>query len=315
MNQHSVTSKTNKLKSLISLTICFKSFFTLSRLLRAAKPQNTSKKMNINSRSLKNLKPGANKKDAVRVTLTLKPETVKLLKMTGNMSQAVDKFIELIKQGCVQHDGMLNPLPQSESENLQSQNVHSMSEMTALAVVDQLLQSANHGQKLNDLQSTIFLRIWAKYSYLEIAHQLNYEYDYIKQIGSSLLRTLSQILGEPVYKGNIQAVLRRYEQSQQANQNDNKIVALPCEEGSNLTEQDLVGEGDTSSILKPAYWTEVLTRKDMIERGFSAYKLDNMPFGTSVKDGYDRLWWKEAIDKGNENLRPLGSQANVVWCR
>jgi len=67
--------------------------------------------------------------------------------------------------------------------------------------------------------------------------------------------------------------------------------------------------------IKPAYWTEVLTRKSMIERGFSAYKLDNMPFGTVVKDGYDRLWWKVAIGKGNESLRPLGSRANTVWCR
>ena len=165
--------------------------------------------MNVNPKSLKNLKPGVNKKDAVRVTLALKPETVKLLKMTGNMSKAVDKFIELIKQGCVQHDGMLNPLPRSEPEKLQSQDTHSV----------------------------------------------------------------------------------------------NEAIALPCQEE----------RGFSSS--KPTYWTEVLTKKDMIHRGFSAYKLDNMPFGTAVRDGYDRLWWKQAIDKGNENLRPLGSRANVVWCR
>jgi hypothetical protein len=160
--------------------------------------------MNVNPKSLKNLKPGANKKDAVRVTLTLKPETVKLLRMTGNMSEAVDKFIELIKQGCVQHDGMLNPL-----SRLESQNVHSTSE----------------------------------------------------------------------------------------------AIALPCQEEM------------PPCPIKPAYWTEVLTRKDMIERGFSAYKLDNMPFGTSVRDGYDKLWWKEAIGKSNESLRPLGSRANTMWCR
>ncbi|MEG4576123.1 hypothetical protein QUA56_26155 [Microcoleus sp. N3A4] len=136
------------------------------------------------------------------MTLTLKPETVKLLQMTGNMSQAVDKFIELVKQGCVQHDGMLNPL-RSEPEKLESQPVHSSTE----------------------------------------------------------------------------------------------AIALPCRES------------------KPPYWTEVLTRKGMIERGFSAHKLDNMPSGTTARDGYGRLWWKEAIDKGNENLRPLGSRANVVWCR
>ncbi len=165
--------------------------------------------MNINPKSLKNLRPGANKKNAVRVTLTLKPETVKLLRMTGNMSEAVDKFIELVKQGCVQHDGMLNPLPRSEPEKLESQSVH----------------------------------------------------------------------------------------------NPNEAIALPCEE-------------EVPSLhIKPLYWAEVLTRKDMIQRGFSAYKLDNMPFGTTVRDGYDRLWWKESINKHNESLRPLGSRANTVWCR
>jgi hypothetical protein len=165
--------------------------------------------MKVNPKSLKNLKPGANKKDAVRVTLTLKPETVKLLRMTGNMSQAVDKFIELIKQGCVQHDGMLNPLPRSKTQNVQSQDVHST-----------------------------------------------------------------------------------------------KVRSLPpCQE-------EILPRS-----IKPAYWTEVFTRKDMIKRGFSAYKLDNMPFGTAVRDGYDRLWWKEAIGENNESLRPLGSRASTVWCR
>jgi hypothetical protein len=90
----------------------------------------------------------------------------------------------------------------------------------ALAIVDRLLQAANHGQKLNDLQSPVFLETWAEHSYSEIAQQLGYEYDYIKQVGSHLWRSLSQILGEQVSKRNIQAVLRRYKQSQQAEQDD-----------------------------------------------------------------------------------------------
>jgi len=165
--------------------------------------------MNVNPKSLKNLKPGANKKDAVRVTLTLKPQTVALLKAQGNMSEAVDKLIQLCILGQVEHDGCLNPLPRLKPEKLQSQDVHSASEAIALSCREEV---------------------------------------------------------------------------------------PPCP-------------------IKPAYWIEVLTRKGMIERGFSAYKLDNMPFGTAVRDGYDRLWFKEAIGKGNESLRPLGSRANVVWCR
>jgi len=60
--------------------------------------------------SLNNLKPGANAKNAVRVNLTLKPATVALLKAQGNMSEAVDKLIQLCILGKVEHDGCLNPV-------------------------------------------------------------------------------------------------------------------------------------------------------------------------------------------------------------
>jgi hypothetical protein len=79
----------------------------------------------------------------------------------------------------------------------------------ALAIIDVILQL----KKLNDLQSAIFLGAWAGHSYSKIAQQLGgYEYDYIKQVGSRLWQSLSQILGEPVSKRNIQSVLRRYQQ-------------------------------------------------------------------------------------------------------
>jgi len=80
----------------------------------------------------------------------------------------------------------------------------------ALTTVDRLLQATNSRQKLNDLQSAIFLQTWVGCSYSEIAQHLDYEYDYIKQVGSRLWRILSQVLGEPVSKHNIQAVLRRH---------------------------------------------------------------------------------------------------------
>jgi len=83
----------------------------------------------------------------------------------------------------------------------------------ALITVDRLLQTANPKQKLNDLQSAVFLETWAEHSYSEIAQQLDYEYDYIKQVGSRLWRTLSAVLDEPVSKRNIQSVLRRHTQN------------------------------------------------------------------------------------------------------
>jgi len=85
----------------------------------------------------------------------------------------------------------------------------------ALSLVDTLLHSANPEQRLNDVQSVVFLGTWEGRSYREIAEQLGYQHDYIKQVGSQLWRSLSKTLGEPVSKRNIQAVLRRYQQSQQ----------------------------------------------------------------------------------------------------
>ncbi len=91
-----------------------------------------------------------------------------------------------------------------------------MTGQDAIALVDTLLHTANHGQGLNDVQSVVLQETWAGRSYREIAQQLGYQHDYIKQVGSQLWRSLSQTLGESVSKRNIQAVLRRYQLSQQA---------------------------------------------------------------------------------------------------
>jgi hypothetical protein len=101
-----------------------------------------------------------------------------------------------------------------------------MTGQEALTLVDTLLHSANPEQRLNDVQSVVLLETWAGRSYREIAQQLGYQHDYIKQVGSQLWRSLSQTLGESVSKRNLQAVLRRYQQSQQA------ATALPVIQGT-----------------------------------------------------------------------------------
>ena len=86
-----------------------------------------------------------------------------------------------------------------------------MTAQEAIALIEHLLQSANKKQKLNDIQSLVFLKTWEGHSYQEIANRLAYEHDYIKQVGSHLWRTISKIIGEKVSKQNLQAVLRRYQ--------------------------------------------------------------------------------------------------------
>lgn len=82
----------------------------------------------------------------------------------------------------------------------------------ALNIIDSLLCST-FGERLNDVQSVVFLESWLGRTYAEIAVQISYEHDYIKQIGCQLWRSLSQVFGQEVCKKNIQAVLRCYQQS------------------------------------------------------------------------------------------------------
>jgi hypothetical protein len=86
-----------------------------------------------------------------------------------------------------------------------------MTPQEALALVDNLLQSANKKLKLNDIQSSVILYAWEGDSYQEIADRLNYEHDSIKHIGAKLWCNLSKIIGEKVSKSNLQTVLRRYQ--------------------------------------------------------------------------------------------------------
>jgi len=86
-----------------------------------------------------------------------------------------------------------------------------MKAQEAIALIEHLLQSANKKQKLNDIQSLVFLETWEGHSYQEIADRLLYEHDYIKQVGSHLWQIISKIIGEKVSKQNLQAVLRRYQ--------------------------------------------------------------------------------------------------------
>ncbi|WP_373529860.1 hypothetical protein [Nostoc sp.] len=88
-----------------------------------------------------------------------------------------------------------------------------MTAQEALNLVDTLLDST-FGQRLNDVQSVVLLESWLGRTYAEIAVQISYEHDYIKQVGCQLWRSLSQVVGEEVCKKNIQSVLRRYQQSQ-----------------------------------------------------------------------------------------------------
>jgi phosphoglycerate-specific signal transduction histidine kinase len=66
-----------------------------------------------------------------------------------------------------------------------------MTGQEALTLANTLLHAANLGQGLNDVQSVVFLGTWEGHSYQQIAEQLDdqYQYEYIKQVGSQLWRS------------------------------------------------------------------------------------------------------------------------------
>ncbi|AFY93328.1 NB-ARC domain-containing protein [Chamaesiphon minutus] len=75
----------------------------------------------------------------------------------------------------------------------------------ALALLDRLLQS----QSLRDIQEQVFRHAWEGRTYPDMAELIGYDTGYIRDIGYELWRQLTQVLGEPVTKNNLQAVLRR----------------------------------------------------------------------------------------------------------
>ncbi|AFY93309.1 eIF2A-related protein [Chamaesiphon minutus] len=75
----------------------------------------------------------------------------------------------------------------------------------ALALLDRLLQE----QSLRDLQEQVFRHAWEGCTYPKMAELIGYDTGYIRDIGYELWRQLTQVLGEPVTKNNLQAVLRR----------------------------------------------------------------------------------------------------------
>ncbi|MCA1992267.1 MAG: hypothetical protein LDL41_09530, partial [Coleofasciculus sp. S288] len=102
-----------------------------------------------------------------------------------------------------------------------------MTGQEALTLVDTLLHAANLAQGLKDTQSAVFLEIWAGHSYRDIAEHLGYDRDYIKQVASQLWKLIHQAIDEEVSKRNLQSVLRRYQQSQQA---ANALPVIQCQQ-------------------------------------------------------------------------------------
>jgi WD40 repeat protein len=75
----------------------------------------------------------------------------------------------------------------------------------ALALLDTLFKE----QSLRDIQEQVFRHSWEGHTYPDMAERIGYDTGYIRDVGYELWRQLTQVLGEPVTKNNLQAVVRR----------------------------------------------------------------------------------------------------------
>lgn len=81
-----------------------------------------------------------------------------------------------------------------------------MNEDLAVSLLHQLLPN----QQLNDLQESVFRLSWQGKTYQQIAEDLNYDNDYIRDVGFRLWRSISQKLNIQVTKKNIHSSLGNY---------------------------------------------------------------------------------------------------------
>lgn len=68
---------------------------------------------------------------------------------------------------------------------------------------------------LTNVQEIIFRQSWEGQTYPEIAESIDYDADYIKDLGSQLWKLLSKTFGEKVSKSNFRSILRRVAQQAQ----------------------------------------------------------------------------------------------------
>lgn len=94
-----------------------------------------------------------------------------------------------------------------------------MNQEEAITILNSLTQPIG----LKNLELQVFCLSWEQQSYEEIAINLSYEPEYIKQVGHKLWKQLSQALGEKVTKANFYPVLKKYHAQVQSSSKLGKI--------------------------------------------------------------------------------------------
>jgi hypothetical protein len=80
-----------------------------------------------------------------------------------------------------------------------------LSILEAMTILDELLP-----RPLNDIHTFVFQQSWWGKSYSEMADISSYNESYIKSVGSSIWKLLSEVMNKSVTKSNIRGTLESY---------------------------------------------------------------------------------------------------------
>ncbi|MGL5034305.1 MAG: hypothetical protein ACRC6M_10960 [Microcystaceae cyanobacterium] len=83
----------------------------------------------------------------------------------------------------------------------------------AISILEELLGYS----KCNDAQIMVFKGSWENKNYKQIASETGYQYDYVKQVGCALWRSLSEITGQTINKHNVRRALKYYQKKRNSN--------------------------------------------------------------------------------------------------
>jgi WD40 repeat protein len=127
-----------------------------------------------------------------------------------------------------------------------------MNTQKALVILDTILEH----QHLNDIQELVFRQVLEGKSYPQIAVDTGYDANYVKDVGAKLWKLLSDSLGEKVSKGNLQAILRRYDsQPQVLGENDGSPSSISTSPTATLQSVPIL---DAATHVPKTDWGEVL---------------------------------------------------------
>ena len=134
---------------------------------------------------------------------------------------------------------MNNPQPEPEAISTAKNNSHVIKQERSLELEELITYLVNYLKPLvlSDLQEKVLRGAWQGKTYTEISQETHNDPDYLKGVGASLWKILSEALSEEVTKRNLKLVAKRnYEKLKSINQNFQQVT-INIPKVTNLTPQ------------------------------------------------------------------------------